>query len=789
MVTDNQANATRRLHRHWLAGTVSLLAIGAPVAAHAAEVAAPDAAATEKTASADATNYDEIVVTARHRSENLQTTPVAISVLSGDLLRKTNTNTIEQALTFVPSAQFTTFNPRNSSINIRGLGNNIGLASDGLDPGVGFYVDQVYFNRPGTATFDLIDIERIEVLRGPQGTLYGKNTTAGAVVVTSAKPTFDLHAGGEVSIGNYGYFQGKASVSGPLVADKLALRLSGAVTVRNGTLVNLYNDQKQNDLNNLALRGQLLFTPTSDISVRVIGDYSKQDVACCNQVLSNIVTPSNGKNFVALSKPFGYTPVVDPFARQANTNSPLSAFGETGGVSMAVDWTLSGMTLTSVTAWRFWNWAPQNDLDFTPMSAFTSANNADQQNQFSQELRIASNGTNTIDYVGGLFFFDEKIDQDLVIGYGNAAMSLFVSPFLPALVLNGVTQTTANHYHTQSLAGFGQATWHINDKLNLTGGLRYTYDWKDGIYSATVAGGVPLTGFPPLFSAIRNGFASPGNFNVSVNEGALSGMANLSYQAADNLMVYGTYSRGSRSGGLNLIQLPPGVSPVVATETLNNFEIGLKSQWFDRRLTFNAALFYIEDNDYQAQTYDVDHAVLYLANVPKVTSQGVEIDIQARPFDNLSLYGSLTYDNAKYDSFPTGPCGLENATKPSCDLSNTQLPGVPEWAAAAGGEFDQPLNLGSMPATAYVGVDWSYRSSINTTAANSIYTISGPLNLVNARIGIRAESGIWDAYVWAKNLFDEEYFTTVSPGVGATGALTASLGDPQMYGLTVRFRY
>lgn len=732
---------------------------------------------------------DEIVVTARHRDERAQDIPVALSVVGGDLLTKTNTTSVADLSKLAPSLSFQGYNPRNTNLNIRGLGNNIAIASDGLDPGVGFYIDGVYYNRPGTAAFDLIDIERIEVLRGPQGTLYGKNTTAGAVSVTTAKPKFKSEVNAEMTVGNLGFLQGKAAINLPLVDDLLAVRLSGSVTSRDGTLINQFTGKKLNNRNSYLLRGQLLFTPRSNVSVRLIGDYAKQKQDCCVQVLADIVAPANGKNFRTIAGLFGYTPVIDPFARVAvNDRAPLIE-NESGGVSAQIDIELPGATLTSISAWRFWNWTPQGDLDFIPLSAFAAADNADRQDQYSQELRIASTGSNKVDYVAGLFFYDETIDQHLTVSYGPAATQLLVSQALPGFILNGVTKVDTNRYRTTSLAAYGQATIHLTDALSLTGGLRYSHDNKRGHYSAVASGGLPLAGPLAAFAPLRAAFASSGTFDVQSKVGKVSGSTNLSYRVNSNVLVYANYSRGNRSGGLNLTQLASGISPVVAPESIDSYELGLKTTLLDNRVTFNVAGYLQNDRNYQATVADPARlAVVYLSNVPKVRSKGFEIDMQARLADNVSVYGALAYTDAKAIDFPASACPLELSNQNTCDLSGYPISGIPKWSASFGGEIKQPVTIFAAPSEAYLGFDYSYRSTVNNGGVSAATQLE-PLHLANARIGVRALNRRMDLSVWAKNLFDKQYFSDIAPGVGNTGLLTAQLGDPRTYGVTLRFHF
>ena len=628
------------------------------------------------------------------------------------------------------------------------------------------------------------------MLSGPQGTLFGKNSTAGAVTVTSEAPTFTPQLTGAVSGGNYGYFQGWAAVSGPIVGDQLAGRLTVAETTRAGVLTNTAQGNGDvNNYRNLNIRAQLLWSPTSNFKLRVIGDYSNQKTNCCDEVLSGIVSPPNGKNFVALAQSFGYTPVVDPFNRQTVSNSPIHANQEAGGVSVEADWSLPRFVLTSISSWRFWNWWPANDADYTPLSVLTVAQNGDFQRQYSQELRIASSGVNRIDYVGGLFAFYEHINAVAETQYGNAATAFLLSPALPSLVADGYTLNSNPRFNTTSLAAFGQATWHLTSKWNLTGGLRYTYDIKDGTFTQVASGGVPLIGALAPLAPIRAALGTSTAFAVSSDKGDVSGLVDVSYQATPNLMAYLTYSRGNKSGGLNLAQLPAGIPSVIAPESIDMVEGGVKSALFDHRVTLDVDVFFENDTNYQANLVNTQLVKLYLANIPEVQSQGIEANLHAQPLDGLTVYTSAIYDRAINADYPNAPCGLENITHPFCSLNGAPLAGVPRWSVSAGGEYSHPVSFGPKQTSIYAGLDYTYRSSLYSAATDSIYSKLPELSLLNVRLGLRAADSAWDLYVWAKNIFNENYFTFRSAGPGNTGALYSQLGDPRTYGVTFRFHY
>ena len=323
---------------------------------------------------ASASAHDTIIVTARRRAEDAQAVPAALSVVSADTLTRTYTVNTGQLSQLIPTLNYSSPNPRNTAFTIRGLGSSvvaISQANDGLEPGVGFYVDQVYHARPATAAFDFADIDHIEVVRGPQGTVFGKNTTAGAISVTTKAPAFSFGGQGEVSLGQQGFVEAKSALTGPLIGDTLAFRLSGVLTRRNGVIFNTRTAKYLNSIRNDGVRGQLLFTPTPALSLRVVADFTEFNGNCCTQVQVRVaptLKPAS-QQYAALAAgaiPGGYVPPSpNPYDRLTDIDAPIGVRTSEGGVSAIADYKLASATITSVSAWRFWNWDAANDRDYT----------------------------------------------------------------------------------------------------------------------------------------------------------------------------------------------------------------------------------------------------------------------------------------------------------------------------------------------------------------------------------------------------------------------------------------
>jgi iron complex outermembrane receptor protein len=779
----------------------------------------------------------DIVITARRREERLQNVPIAVSVLSGDTISNTGAFNVNRLQTLQPSLQFYSSNPRNSAINIRGLGAPFGLTNDGIEQGVGLYIDQVYIGRVGASTFDFVDVERVEVLRGPQGTLYGKNTTAGAVNITTKKPSFEPEATFEVSTGNYGLFQLKASASAPIADGKLAARISTSVTKRGGTVYDVAKDQNLQKQDNFSVRGQLFWQATPNLDFNFSGDFSLQNPYCCVQYYARTGATQRplARQYAALAAAFGYTPPsLNTFDRVTDLDATINSRQEVGGLSLVGNWDVGPVTVTSVTAWRYWDWLPANDRDFVGLPITTISQNPSQQKQFSQELRIASNGANKLDYTLGAFYFHQTINTQGSQVQGPAASRWLLSGADASNpnVLNGLTSSNTINFDNTSFAVFGKLNWKVTDQLHFQPGLRVNYDKKSGFYEsivsiansqynfvATADNVAALLAAFPNPSAGRTTFLNqtntlaPQRYSPRFSAWNVSGDATLSYDFTPDVHAYATYARSFKSGGINLSGLPlnstnTGVdltTQTVKPEKVNHFEVGLKTQFFNRKVTINLAGFWDEIKDYQATVNNNAINVIrgYLANAGKVRVRGVEWDSSFRPSSRLSLYFNGAYTDAKYVDFKNAPCPPElsggTATAPGgvtdpagtpggrspafCDISGQILPGISKWALSWGGEFNVPVASGK----AYIGYDGSYRSRFSSNPSRSAYTDIQGYSLSNLRAGFRTDK--WNLYGWVRNVFDKNYYELLSTQSGSTGLIVGQPGDPRTYGGTFRISF
>lgn len=748
------------------------------------------------------TSLNEIIVTSRRRSEAVQEIPIPIAVIGAREIDNSVSFNVNRVKELVPSVQLYTSNPRNTTLNIRGLGSTFGLTNDGIDPGVGFYVDGVYYARPAATTLDFIDTKQIEVLRGPQGTLFGKNTTAGTFNITTRRPTFTNTLNFEQSFGNYGFIQTKGSISGPLVENKLAARLSFSGTSRDGTIYNQRSETYTNTLNNQGIRGQLLYLPSDNISILFSGDYTRQRPDGYAQVYAGTAPTQRAefRQFENIIADLGYDlPSRNPFDRIIDTDTPWRSNQDFGGLSLNVDFELGKGTLTSTTAWRSWKWGPSSDRDFTGLSAIARSQAPSIHHQFTQEIRYAGEFTDKLNGTIGVFAFYQKLDPDgahiLEAGSDqwrfvqNNQDPLWETPGL----LDGLTQETRPKFRNFSGALFGQLDWGVGDKWSILPGFRINYDQKEVNFQRIVTGGLQTD--DPELIALQDRVFTPISFQTDIDDLNLSGQLTLDYSVRENLRLYGTYSLGFKPVGLNLGGIPSeDVEPildlaVVRPEKTHHFELGLKSEPF-KNTVFNITSFNTTINDYQTNVRSSQLGVTrgYLANAEKVRVQGLEIEGYYDPSKYFRANASVAYTDGKYISFENAPVPLEETGGGDFkDISGEVLPGISKWTVTVGSEIYGQGNLFGKKGEFFFGADLYGRSSFSSSPSASRYLNIDGYTLVNGRLGFRSNKG-FTVFVWARNLFDKDYFEQLLPAGGNAGHYAGVLGDPATYGITTQFR-
>lgn len=749
----------------------------------------------------------DVVVTARHRRENVQKIPIAVSVLNGRQLDRLGISTLAQVQHATPNLVSFSANGRNSSIAIRGIG--INSASDGLDTTVGVYVDGVYLGRPGMALADLIDIDQVEVLRGPQGTLWGQNTAAGALNITTEAPSFTPSSSFEFSAGNYGYTQERATVTGP-VNDKVAVRLTLYNTDRDGVLKNTgpSGETPLNGINRLGGRLDVLLTPTPDLTVILRADYwQEHDSANSSVIAADENSTAAERNelaaltAVAKADHLNWTPGRNLNA--ASINSANLQRNSTYGTSAEVQYRFDGLTFTSISALRAYNFNPLQDSDGTPLDILQVNVAATHDTQLSQEFRLTSPDGGPVNWQVGAFLFHQRLHDSYILNqYGSDAATYYNDLYA---ITNGSAPPKAKTYQISTAsqyidtvnttedsgALFGQGTWHATSKLDATLGLRVTQDNRYGTANSTVSGTITNDAAVGNTNNLLASGSVPASLTPLIATSAefrgvnTSGTAGLSYKITPDTMVYGNFSDGYQAGGINLDVAVPANEVKIAPVVDDDWEIGIKTALFNHTLVVDADAYLDNIYNYQANIYPLNGAKSYLANIKGIRAQGFEGDLLWQPVDGLLLSANGSYNDAYYSSYADGQCPPEyTGTATSCNETGRPVYYAPKWIGNFTGEYEHDLNERDQ---AYGIAQYSYTSGFYGAASDSRYTWQDGYGLTNLRIGVKIDNDKYDISIWANNVFNVKYFTSI--GTTAYGFVSGTLGDPATVGVTVRANF
>ncbi|KRA21559.1 TonB-dependent receptor [Pseudomonas sp. Root569] len=749
---------------------------------------------------------DDTTVTARRREEAPQDVPIPMSVLYGEQLDETGLHRLQDIQQRVPGLVVSGHDARFAGFGLRGFGAT--AYNDGLEGSVGTYVDGVYQARQGMAFTELMDIERLEILRGPQGTLFGKNTTAGALNIITRQPTFQPEANFEARYGEHGLREYRGAISGPLQDDVLAGRLNVFNSSVDGSVDNLQDGTRLGDADSQGLRGQLLWTPNPDFSARLIADHAEQNEAG-NVLLVNHYSDQTRQR----AKFLGY-PLAEPapYKRETRIDAPGRPHTLQSGVSLELNWDLdAALRLTSITAYRDWDYRAARDGDSTALSVAESETELGHR-QFSQEWRLSGTAGSSIDYVAGLYYLRQQLDRKIDVEFGKDAAPWFVGDQLeplkklyginftdpkqvPAMLLEGARQRYDGEQRGDSRAIFGQLSWRPIDALELTGGLRYSQDRKDGWVSRDVSNLAPLNGLPAVFQAggqLLRGIALGGGYyrEDAIEEHNVSSLLSASYRFNDAVMGYVSGSRGYKAGGINFDVVGPFTAPTFEPERATSLELGIKTRFWDERAMLDLAVYQADVDNYQALTYSPPTSLFApplrdnLINVGKVRLRGIELDSAWQLQPQLTWRLGLAWSDARYRSFPNAPCPPASGQW-TCDLSGDRLYNAPQWNLSSSLDHSHPLPHGL---EAYSGIDYSFRSGYYGTLEGGEGSYQPSYSLTHLRLGLRSQDRAWEVEGWVRNLFDRHYITAVYSllGAGDYGVMT---GSERTLGTTVRLRY
>jgi len=762
---------------------------------------------------------DEIVVTAQKRTQNLQDVPIVVTTVSGSTLRAAGVRDIKDLTILTPGLTVTsTTSSTSTTARVRGVGtvgDNIGLESS-----VGVVIDGVYRPRNGVGFGDLGELERVEVLKGPQGTLFGKNATAGVINVITKKPDFEFGADGALEVGNYGLKALSAGVTGALVDDKVAGRLfitrrerDGFIDVVTGAGPRTQTDD--NDQNYWSARAQVLVKPTEDLSINFSADYTKRDENCClaEQVLNGGVT-----KIMAVAFPGSVANPANFDGYKAYANRSTSKKITDKGVSAEVEYDLGSLQLTSISAYREFEThsAAESDLSTADIIWSSPSWTGTAFKTFSQELRLTGS-SEKLNWTVGSFFTKEDLTSKVDTLYG-ADFEKFVGLLLSsgtngALVsqltgnaagttfANGQGQRDQYNQSEQSFALFGNASYKVTDQLEVTGGIRYTWENKgvDAFYGNTDGGkGCATLAAKPLPAALINAvcqtYQNPNFTNLTasqdLSEGALTGTSKAAYRFSPELMTYVSYARGYKAGGFNLDRLAytyaagsaTSLKPITKTdfakESADSYEVGVKSTLFDRRLLLNGTVFYQKYTDFQLNAYN--GLVFTVISVPEVISQGVDADFMFFPIQGLTLQGGVTYSETSYTEKDRAVLGATSR------LPGSRLSFAPLWSGSLAVAYQHDIGENLV---GKASLSAKYTSAYNTGSDLNPLKTQEAFTLWNARLSLGQQDDKWSVELWGQNLTDEHYYQVAYDATYQSGSIGAFPSAPRTYGMTLRLKY
>ena len=774
-------------------------------------------------AAPEATTSDEIIVTAQKRSERLQDVPLAVSVISGDALAQQGRVSLEGAQYLVPSLNFlksgTTLN---QSLFLRGVGT--ATFSIAGEPSVSTVLDGVVFSRAGEAFSDLVDIERIEVLRGPQGTLFGKNSSAGVINIISKRPgdEFGGYAEGGYLFGNGAEYRVRGAIDLPL-STNMRSRLTGFYDKYDGNIFNTVANRRVNGFEHYGARGLVEADAGEHVKLTFIADYHRNNDDCCAEVIGGPpLTATGAVNTTNLALIQTVLPALDGDRTRAVAQNLITRTKETGyGFSLQADIELGDQTVTSITAYRNYKNTEIRDGDFLPQAyiGFNQLHDFGPQtgNTFSQELRLTSPGKQFLDYVVGAYY--SRAASERVFTRSDIVCTARTGAVLPAGQLTPCTSPLANAstFPTgtadfgsvfKNVALFGQGTLNVASRFRLIGGVRYTIDQLDVFHSRTTALAGP--GINPNFDAgvFNGGLTGPNAGGVTVfipgvsngipfrgraTSENVSGKAGAQFDLGETSVAYATYSRGYKGPAFNVFfNLGSNGTNVIAPETSNAYEIGLKNTFFDGKLTLNLAGYLAKYDNFQANNPDVAGGVVVtrFTNAGAVSTRGGELDLLWRAAPDLSVSGGLAYTDAHVDRFRPAPV-LPGQPTPPVVPSGTPLGFAPKWKGNIA--VDYRLRTGGAVDFAF-GAQASYQSSqLTLFSPDPILRAAGTVGaygLVNLSAAVMDKDDRFRLTFQVRNLLDQSFAAAINNG-GPAGSYRYQIprDADRYYGITGRVNF
>lgn len=682
-------------------------------------------------------SLEEITVTAQRKAQNLQSVPIAVSAFGEEAMERGNMLDIEDVSAMTPGFSLSTYNPVTPQPYIRGVGTN--SSSVGDDASVGVFIDEVYAGRAGGYRADMFDVQRVEVLRGPQGSLYGRNVAGGAINVITNNPTDTFESKIKVTGGNYDLREVRGMVSGPL-SDNVNGRLAVSSRKRDGWIENVSNGHELANQDNTSVRGKLDFALGDNTDVLLSADYAEDDLV-----------GSGARSIVGYGEVFGVEHATENRPDKVDLFVDGYAEREMGGVSAKVTHAMGDMDLVSITAYRSQDYAFNDDLMGRYLAAAGAAMTNDateESSQFTQELRLQSVAAEKLEWTTGLYFFREDVDR----------VESFDSSLTYALMgAEGMSSRPVwdASNETTSYAVFGETTYHFSPSWSASFGGRYTYDEKD--FSSSATGG------PDLFGFLAE------NYDVAAKENwkKFTPKATLTYTSDDADIVYVTVSEGYKAGGFNgIAATAQGATVAFDPENATNYELGFKSDLLDRRVRLNGAVFFLDYSDLQSFTVDLESGQVKTAT-GDAEVKGLELEATAYLTEGLRAGLNYGYTDSEYVSFDSRP-----------EVVGNQLARTPEQMVSANINYEWALANGS---AINFNANAMYQDEVYFSVGNEEAASDDARTLVNANIAWNNFEGLKVA-LWGKNLTDEAY---VAHAFEQSGMGLAIQGEPLTWGVSV----
>ena len=693
---------------------------------------------------------DEIIVTATRREARLQDVPLSVTAVSGESLAQSGLKEVSDIQYLAPNITFSATNPvsNGGGYQIRGVGTQ--TYDSGVEQTVGLVIDGVVIGLsrdPGSTGF--ADIERIEVLRGPQGTLFGKNSSAGVIQVVTKKPRMDDASFSlDLKYGERNDRVVQASANVPL-GQALALRVSGYSNGQDGAIPYVLTPSRAvGDRRNNGVRAKLLWEPSDNLSFLLAGEYQTA-FARDGQIIQSL-----GTSALFNSQFAGFAEQPGPNVYKSYMDGDWTADTSLYAGSLEINAGIGDHTLTSITAYRKLETLQLSDIDASPANVFNNSDGGVDSNQFTQELRLTSPGGNRLEYVLGLYYYRTE-NSGYAVQYGNY-YGLFGAP----VVVGGGRRDATNK--VRSLAAFGNLTFALTDAFKLIGGLRYTNDRNHGT----------LVVSPLPFPAVPLGMLP--DYDGTVKADNVSGKVGVQFEPSRDFMLYATYSTGFKGPA---IDGTAGIIREVRPETVKSWEIGLKSSFLDGKGTFNIAAYWSDYRDFQAQTFDITTTppAFYLSNAGLLRARGVEVETGFRVTPALRLSASGAYNDAtfrEYDGqcYPGQPISpvvgqgcyvVPGTTTTVANYRGFRLPNAPKWSYILRADYKQAVG-GDMAIDA--AANWAWRTKTQAVIGDPNAEIPS-YGLLNGTIGFGAEDGSWRVGIYARNLLDKRFYAPYAAGV------------------------